>query len=140
MDDFQIKGDSTLPRWVSIILGILLTPITLVCVIGCLALLTTPNVPPTFLTISLSSVFLAGSLWMLSLSLRLIFISPKKAKGLMSPLGLKVVALIFALIPIISLITGTFWEKPLLYSVMSVLYFGIVVRLWGLANSRGKNA
>ncbi len=92
------------------------------------------------ITVSLSSLFLAGSLWVFYLSLRLLFVSPKSRSKFISPIGLKVVAMVFAVIPIVSIIIGTFWEKPLVHSTMTIAYIGIVFRLWGMSNHRGQNA
>jgi len=74
------------------------------------------------------------------LSLRLLFVSPKGGTKFISPVGLKIVALVFAAIPIISIFIGTFWEKPVIHSIMTIAYIGIVLRLWGVANHRGQNA
>ena len=140
MEEYEEIEPKPLPRWVTIPLGILFTPFTLICVIGSATLLLAPNVAPTLLTVSLGSMFLAGSLWMFYLSLRLLFANPKGGTKFISPVGLKLVALVFAVIPIISIILGTFWEKPVVHSIMTIAYIGIVLRLWGMANQRGKNA
>lgn len=129
-----------LPRWVTIPLGMLLAPFTLICVIGSSTLLIAPNVPPTVLTVSIGSLFLAGSLWVFYLSLRLLFVSPKYETSFITPIGLRIIALIFAVIPIISLILGTFWEKPIIHSIMTMAYISIFFRLWGMAKHRKKNA
>lgn len=129
-----------LPGWVTIPLGLVFAPFTLLCVIGSAILLVAPNVPPTLLTISLGSVFLAGSLWVFYLSLRLLFVSPKGLSKFVSPLVLKLIALVFASIPIVSIVLGTFWEKPIIHSIMTIAYSAIVLRLWDVANHRSKNA
>jgi hypothetical protein len=140
MEEYEEIESKPLPRWVTIPLGILFTPFTLICVIGSATLLVAPNVPPTLLTVSLGSIFLAGSLWVFYLSLRLLFVSPKGSTKFISPVGLKVIALVFAAIPIISIITGTFWEKPVVHSIMTIAYIGIIFRLWSVASLRRKNA
>ena len=140
MEEYEEIEPKPLPRWVTIPLGIVFAPFTLLCVIGSAILLVAPNVPPTLLTISLGSVFLAGSLWVFYLSLRLLFVNPKGKSKFVSPLGLKVIALIFAAIPIISIVLGTFWEKPIIHSIMAIAYIGIVLRLWGVASHRSQNA
>lgn len=139
MDKLEEIEPKVLPRWVSIPLGLLFTPITMVCVIGSGSLLLAPNVPRTLLTMSLGTLFLAGSLWMFYISLRLLAVSPKKNKRLISPLGLKIIALVFAAIPIISIFLGTFWEKPIIHSVMTLAYITIIVRLLGLAKNRNED-
>ncbi|OFI33034.1 hypothetical protein [Alteromonas lipolytica] len=140
MDEYDDIEPKPLPRWVLIPLGIVLVPFTLLCVIGSSMLLLAPNVPPNLLTISLGSLFLAGSLWFFYLSLRLLFVNPKNQSGFIAPMGLRAIALVFAVIPVASLILGTFWEKPLIHSIMTVAYIGIVLRLWGMAKNRAKSA
>jgi hypothetical protein len=140
MEEFEDVESKSLPRWVTVPLGIVFAPFTFFCVIGSAIILVAPNVPPTFLTVSLGSVFLAGSVWVFYLSLRLLFISPKGKSKFISPLGLKVIALVFAVIPIISLLLGTFWEKPIIHSIMTIAYIGVVLRLWVVANHRSANA
>jgi len=140
MEEYEEIEPKPLPRWVTIPLGILFVPFTLICVIGSATLVVAPNVPPTLFTVSLSSIFLAGSLWVFYLSLRLLFVDPKGSAKFVSPVGLKLIALVFAAIPIVSIIIGTFWEKPVVHSLITIAYFGIVFRLWGVANNRGRNA
>ncbi|MBB3166961.1 hypothetical protein [Simiduia aestuariiviva] len=140
MEQYEEIEPKPLPRWVTIPLGILFAPFTFICVIGSATLLVAPNVPPTVLTVSLGSIFLAGSLWVFYLSLRLLFVNPKGSTKFISPVSLKIIALVFAAIPIISIVLGTFWEKPVVHSIMTIAYIGIVFRLWGVANLRGQNA
>ena len=140
MEEYEEIEPKPLPRWVTIPLGLLLTPFTLICVIGSATLLVAPNVPPSLVTISLGSVFLGGSLWVFYLSLRLLFVNPKTKSKFISPFGLRAVALVFAVIPVVSIIVGTFWEKPIIHSIMTIAYVGIVFRLWGMAGQRVTNA
>lgn len=140
MDECKEIEPKPLPRWITIPLGMLLAPFTLICVIGSATLFVAPNAPPSLITVSLGSIFLGGSLWVFYLSLRLIFINPKTKSKFISPVGLKAVALVFAVIPVVSIMVGTFWEKPIIHSIMTIAYIGIVFRLWGIAGQRGKNA
>jgi ABC-type microcin C transport system permease subunit YejB len=140
MEEYEEIEPKPLSRWVTIPLGIVLTPVTLLCVIGSAIILVAPNVPSSLLTISMGSLFLAGSIWVFYLTIRLIFLNPKGNSKFMPPLGLKVIALVFAAIPIISVVLGTFWEKPIIHSIMTIAYIGIVLRLWSVANHRRKNA
>ena len=140
MEEYEAVEPRSLPRWVTVPLGVIFVPFTFLCVIGSSTLLVAPNVPPTLLTVSLGSIFLAGSLWVFYLSLRLLFVSPKSEAKFISPVGLRLIALVFAVIPIISIVLGSFWEKPVIHSIMTIAYIGIVFRLWGIAGHRGKNA
>ncbi|MBV1889316.1 MAG: hypothetical protein KUG67_03625 [Proteobacteria bacterium] len=140
MDELEHIEPQTLPRWATIPIGLVLTPFTLICVVGSAIILLAPNVPPSILTVSLGSIFLAGSLWVFYLSLRLLFVNPKGSSTFVSPNGLRTVALVFATIPIISLVLGTFWEKPIIHTIMTVAYIGIAIRLFSLAKNRAPNA
>lgn len=140
MEEYEEIEPKLLPRWVTIPLGLLLAPFTLLCVVGSAIILLAPNLPPSFLTVSLGSLFFAGSIWVFVLSLRLIFINPKGNSSFISPRGLRVLALVFAIIPIASLALGTFWEKPVVHTIMSIAYIGIVLRFWALANHRQQHA
>jgi hypothetical protein len=138
--DTEIEEPNTLPRWVTIPVGLVLFPFALLCGAGSLDILVAPKVPPSAFTISIGSVLLAGSVWVSTLALRLIFIRPSQSKRLVSPIGLRVIGLIFAAIPITSVILGTFWEKPFVHSVMTIAYFGGVFQLFRLAKIRATKA
>lgn len=139
MEKYEEINSKPLPRWASVSLGILLAPFTFICVIGSASLLVAPNVPSSLITVSIGSIFLGGSLWVFYLSLRLLFVNPKTKSKFISPVGLKAVALVFAVIPVVSIMLGTFWEKPIIHSIMTIVYIGIVFRLWGMASQRTKN-
>ncbi len=140
MDEHEEIEPKPLPRWITLPLGLVFVPFTLLCVLGSSIILVEPNVPPSFLTVSIGSLFLAGSVWVFYLSLRLLFVSPKGNSKFISPAGLRIIALIFVAIPIISIALGTFWEKPIIHSLMTIAYIGIVLRLWGMAGWRDQNA
>jgi hypothetical protein len=136
MEEYEEIELKLLPRWVTIPLGILLTPFSLLCVVGSSLIILAPNVPPSFLTVSIGSIFLAGSLWVFYLSLRLLFVNPKGKSKFISPIALRAIALVFVVIPIVSIVLGTFWEKPLLHTVMTVAYIRIVLKLCAVAKHR----
>jgi hypothetical protein len=134
--DKNIKESDYLPRWVTLSLGLVLLPVTLLCVAGSLMILLAPSVPPSALSISIGSVFLVGSIWMSALVFRLIFINPERNRALLSPNGFRVIGLVFAGIPIVSIALGTFWQNPILHSVMTVAYIVIAAQLFRLAKER----
>ena len=139
MEKYREIKSKPLPRWVTVLLGMLLAPFTLICVLGSAILLVAPYVPPSLITVSIGSIFLGGSLWVFYFSLRLLFVNPKTKSKFISLVGLKVVALVFTVIPVVSIMLGTFWEKPIIHSIMTIAYVGIVFRLWGMAGQRSKN-
>jgi len=71
---------------------------------------------------------------------KLVFFNPARSRGFISPFGLRVIAGVFAIIPVAALVLGTFWEKPVLHSVMTVAYIVVVLRLLGMARERSENA
>jgi len=135
MEENQELESEPLPRWVTIPLGLLLAPFTFICVLGSFTLLFLPDVNPA-ISLSIGGIFFAGSLWVFFLSVRLIFVNPKSKSKFISPNGLRAIALVFFLIPIISLALGTFWEKPLIHSIMTIAYIAVVLRLWSMAKDR----
>ena len=125
-----------LPRWVTVPLGLLLVPFTLICVVGSATILIDPFVPPSIFTVSIGSIFLAGSLWVFYLSFRLVFSSPNSEKKFLSTFMLRVISLVFLAIPVVSIAVGTFWEKPIIHSIMTVGYISVVIRLWAIGKHR----
>ena len=112
-----------LPRSVTVPLGLMLVPFTLICVVGSATILIDPFVPPSIFTVSIGSIFLAGSLWVFYLSFRLVFSSPKSEKKFLSTFMLRVISLVFLAIPVVSIAVGTFWEKPIIHSIMTCLLY-----------------
>ena len=135
MDEYEEPDPKPLPRWLTILAGLVLTPFTFFCVIGSSILLLAPNVPRSILTISLGTLFFLGSVWVFYLSLRLLFVSPSKSKFI-SSISLGAIALVLIAIPTASLILGTFWKRPILSSIMTIGYTGGALRLWSMAKSR----
>jgi hypothetical protein len=128
-----------LPRWVTIPLGLVLFPFTLMCVVGSAILLLAPNVPPSFFTVSIATLFLGGSLWVSLLSFRLIISNPSKSKGLVSPLALRLIGVLFISMLILSIFVGTFMDKPIIYSIQTIIYFCVAAQLFRMAKLRASN-
>ncbi|WP_374535656.1 hypothetical protein [Chitinimonas taiwanensis] len=140
MDERSEIEPAPLSRWITLPLGLVLTPFTFLCAFGSSTLLYAPNVPPTFASITISSIFFIGSLWVFYLSLRLVFVNPKGKSSFINPTGLRAFGLVFALIPIVSLVTGSFWDRPFVYGIMSIIYFGVTMKLFSIAKIREKSA
>ncbi len=79
-------------------------------------------------------------LWLLTLSIRMIFNLKQIAGGLVSPIVLRLVSYIFLVIPVLSIALGTFWEKPIVYSFMTAVYISIFFGLNRLAKQRTRGA
>ena len=79
---------------------------------------------------------LLAALWLLTVSIRMIFNLKQTAGGLISPIVLRVVSYVFLVIPIASMALGTFWEKPIIHSIMTAAYISILFGLNRLATQR----
>jgi len=132
----ELIEPKVLPKWVTLPLGVILFPFSLMCITGSLIMLLAPNVPISIFTIIIGSLFLFGSVWVSLLSFRLIFSSYNKGKDLVSPNGLRAVAILFFCIPILAIVLGTFMDKPFVYSVQTIFYFFIAFRLFSFARFR----
>jgi len=126
---------SQIPRWGQVVAGILLTPITLLCVVGSGAIFTLPNVrgSPPFLC--LAAAITLGSLWTVSLCVRLIFGLGRSA-GLFGPLALRVIAVGVLGIVTSGLFTGYYAERPVVGGVMALSYVLVARRFWTLGKFR----
>ena len=132
----ELVEPKSLPRWITLPLGLVLFPFTLLCIVGSAIMLLAPNVPPSFFTVSIGSVFLIGSIWVSLLSFRLIVSSPKKSEGFVSPVALRLIGVLFIAMPIMAVIVGTFMDKPVIHSVQAIIYFCVAAQLFRIANVR----
>lgn len=115
-----------LPRRSTILTGVLLAPVALVCVFSSATLIVDHNIPATLTSKIIGTEFLLVSLWVFYLSMRLIFSKPKSSKKFLSPRSRHVVALIFIAMPLVALVASSFWEKPVIYSIMIFSYIFIL--------------
>ena len=132
----ELVEPKSLPRWITLPLGLVLFPFTLLCIVGSTIMLLAPNVPPSIFTVSIGSVFLIGSIWVSLLSFRLIVSNPKKSKGFVSPVALRLIGVLFMSMPIIAVIVGTFMDMPVIHSVQAIIYFCVAAQLFRIANVR----
>jgi len=68
--------------------------------------------------------------WLFAIAIRLIS-GKKKHGGLMGPRALRLSAWIFVLIPVSSILTGSFFDHPIRYGFLGVIY---VSTFFGLRN------
>jgi hypothetical protein len=118
-----------------VVAGVLLTPITLLCVIGSGTIFTLPNVRSSPPSLCLAAAITLGSLWTVSLCARLIFGWGRTA-GLFGPLALRIIAIGALGIVISGLFTGYYTERPLVGGVMALSYVLVARRFWALGKFR----
>lgn len=125
-----------LPVWITVPIGLLLLPICLISIIGSIYIIFIPDaINPIFNLIG-GTLFAALSIWVTAQAVRLAFNLKRKGPGLFSPITLKLIAICVVLIPIISLVVGSFWEKPIIYSAMAIAYFLAAIGLFKLSAAR----
>ncbi|GMM86991.1 hypothetical protein MTsN2n4_42210 [Pseudoalteromonas sp. MTN2-4] len=132
----ELAEPKSLPRWITLPLGLALFPFTLLCIVGSAIVLLAPNVPPSIFTVSIGSIFLIGSIWVSLLAFRLIVSNPKKSNGFVSPAALRLIGALFIAMPIMSVIFGTFMDKPVIHSVQTIIYFFVAAQLFRISNTR----
>ncbi len=115
--DEDTQKTSKLQRWLQIILGVLLLPICLVFIFISIvfiieSLYTATSIIQVLLTIIFGSIILLGSLWFTNITIRHILNKPrtKTLDEQLPPWVLYFMSLYFIGIPIISIITGAFFE------------------------------
>ena len=102
-------SDTFLPRWLILLAGLFLAPIVLLCGFGSFFLLLEPSPGKELLVSTVATVMLLLSIWLGSVVLRLILGKPRDTGGLFSPTALRSIAFVFLIIPIIALLTGSFF-------------------------------
>ena len=132
----QAEKPGTLPRWLAAVIGVLLLPVILIIIVGTGVIVFDPQVDNPALTYGIGGVMLLAALWLLKVSIRMIFNLKQTAGGLISPIVLRVVSYVFLVIPIASMALGTFWEKPIIHSIMTAAYISIFFGLNRLATQR----
>ena len=127
------------PRWLRILGGLILVLIALLCVAGSAALFFLPS-SEELATRIVGGVLCVVSLWLLVRGLRLLFDRPVQG-GLMSPLALRIAAVLFFCLPWIGLWTGYYYqEHPVLAVLQALFSFVTSVALWRMARSRSLRA
>lgn len=140
MENEEYIEEKELPKIVTILVGIVLLPLTLICVIGSLVIILDPQVDNLPLTLGLGSVFLFGSLFGVLKSFQMIFCIKQKTGGLLSPVALRFLSIVLLIIPVVSVVSGTFMEAPYTRSIQTVVYVLAFLGLNKLATVRSKNA
>ena len=130
------RSELPLPRWLTFLVGLFLAPIVLLCVLGSFFLLLEPSPGKELLVSIVATIMLLLSIWLGTVVLRLILGKPRITGGLFSPTALRSIASVFLLIPIITLLTGAFFDRPILHLIQSIVYLVIFSNFWQQASRR----
>lgn len=126
-------------RWLRILAGLVLVPISLLFTMGSAALVVWATREAPAGTTLLGGILFVVSLWLLILGIRLLLNRPVSG-GLMSPLALRVVAAVYLCIPLAGLWTDFYQEQGFLAVLQALVYFGVSAALWKLARARSTRA
>jgi peptidoglycan/LPS O-acetylase OafA/YrhL len=129
--------ENEIPAWVRVPAGLVLTGAILLCMAGSITLFVDSPKGNQILGITLGSVFVLLSLWGLDKSLRMVF-GWRRRGGLISSTTLKVISLIFLLLPIGGLFTGYYSEKGIVGVLQAFWNVGIFFGIRAFAKSREK--
>lgn len=127
---------ATIPRWLQVIIGTLLLPLTLLCVGGALTIFTIPKVQADPLLQLLAAVISLLSMWGVMIAVRLIF--GLKGKGLLGPFALRVMSAAAIGLVVGSLFTDIYAEHPVRAIAFAVLYVVVAIWFWQLAARRSR--
>ena len=137
MDELPIPEipEKDVPRWVQILLGLVLALLTMLCVFASVTMLVVPNEKSPVLAVVVGLVLLLGCLWVFEKCLRLVT-GRKNRGGLMAPNTLRVVSLFFLALPVAGLFTGYYRKIGLVAIYQAVMYFLGFLGLLALARKR----
>lgn len=125
-----------LPTWITVPFGLFLLPICLLSIIGSITIIFIPNPPNPLLNLIGGSLFVVLSICVTGYAGKLAFNLKKNHPGLFTPIVLRILGICAILIPIIALVVGTFWEKPITHFLMAITYIFAAIGLWKLAATR----
>jgi hypothetical protein len=120
----NIDSNSSLPRWLQVVLGIFFLPVCFLIIFMGTALLTGAADNIWYVPIGIFSL-LAG-IWMTALTIRLILNKQDKTPidEKLPPWVLFLFAIFFVAIPVLSILTGDYFENPMRNILMTLIYFG----------------
>jgi hypothetical protein len=123
------------PRWVQVLMGLIVGTFTLLCAFASLPLLMTPPEAAPILGVVVGFFLILGCLWVLEKCVRLIT-GRKNKGGLMSPTALRVIAICMLLLPIAGFFTGYSRKMGFVAVFQAVMYFFGFLGLLKLARKR----
>jgi len=130
-------GESELPRWIQVPVGIVLGLFALFCAFAAATSLLLPGkyVPSPRFAVIVGLILLLACLWVLDKGFHLV-IGRKKRGGLLSPTALRVVAFFLLIIPVAGLFTGYYREMGPIAIFQAVMYLSGFFGLRAFARKR----
>ena len=128
---------STLPRWVQIVVGLMLSLLLLPCLAGAVMMMLVPNEQAPVVAPIGGVVMTVMALWLFGICFRLVS-GRRTVGGLMSPRMLRTIAWVFLLLPVGGLFTGYFATHTTLAFLQSAAYISVFFGLRSLAQRRDK--
>jgi hypothetical protein len=140
MDELPIPEtrEKEVPRWVQVLVGLVLALLTLLCGFASVTMLVVPNEKSPSLTIVLGLVLLSGCFWVFEKCFRLLT-GRKNRGGLMAPNTLRAVSFFFLALPVAGLFNGYYRKMGLVAIFQAVMYFFGFLGLRALAQKREAN-
>jgi uncharacterized membrane protein len=127
--------EKEVPRWVQVLVGLVLALLTLFCGFASVTMLVVPNEKSPILTVVVGLILLLGCFWVLEKCSRLLT-GRKNRGGLMTPNTLRVVSFFFLVFPVAGLFTGYYRKMGLIAIFQAVMYFSSFLGLRALARKR----
>jgi hypothetical protein len=127
--------EKEVPRWVQIVIGLLLALLTLLCGFASITMLVIPNEKSPIFTMVVGFVLSLGCLWVLEKCFRLLT-GRKNRGGLMTPRALRTVSFFFLAFPVVGLFTGYYRKMGPIAIFQAVMYFSTFLGLRALARKR----
>jgi len=137
MDELPIPEtpEKESPRWLQVLLGVVLALLTLLCGFASVMPLVFPNEKSSILSMVIGLILLLGCLWTFEKYFRLIT-GRKNQGGLMTPNTLRVVSFFFLALPVAGLFTGYYRKMGLVAVFQAAMYFLGFLGLHALARKR----
>jgi hypothetical protein len=135
MVELPPSREQEIPRWVQVPIGLTLGLVTLLCGFASLSLLLVPPEKNPGFGVAVGLVLFLVCLWVLEKCLRLLT-GHKNQGGLMAPRTLRIVSLLFLVLPVAALCTGYYRRMGQFAIGQAVSYFLTFFTLNALASKR----
>ena len=124
-----------LPRWIQILLGVALGPITILCLIVSVLVIIPPNKEASASIITIGLTMSIVSIWAFIKCIKMIF-GKKVGTELLSPATIRIVSILFLLMPIGGIFAGDFKEKPIIAWGKTISFIYMFLGLQNFAKYR----